>query len=82
MKMNGELSDWRNLYAAALFENDQSQITARVAAAESAMMSRSKALSGATNKEHRESVELDQSMRMLRLLKACFTAPAETQSAA
>ena len=75
-------SDWRNLYAAALFENDQSKVTIRVADAESAMMSRSKALLSATNSDRREAVELNQSLRMLQLLKACLTTMPETRPAA
>jgi hypothetical protein len=82
MNVTPDPSEWRNLYAAALFENDQSKITKRVAEAESAMMSRSESLLSASNSDRREAIELDQSLRMLQLLKTCLETPPGSQSVA
>ena len=82
MNVTPDPSEWRNLYAAALFENDQSKITKRVAEAESVMMSRSESLLSASNSDRREAIELDQSLRMLQLLKTCLETPPGSQSVA
>lgn len=71
--------DWRDLYAAALFEDDKSKIAMRVADAETAMMSRAKLLFADLNRK--EAVELDQSLRMLRLLKTCLLTEVESPAA-
>ena len=44
MNITPNSTDWRNLYAAALFEDDRSKVTSRVAEAESAMVTRAKLL--------------------------------------
>ena len=70
-------TDWRDLYAAALFEDDKSRIAARVAEAESAMLRRGKLLLTYAGDNSKETVELDQCLRMLRLLKTCLTGQVE-----
>jgi hypothetical protein len=82
MNVTPDPSDWKNLYAAALFESDQSKITRRVADAESAMISRSRALLSGSNSDRREAIELDQSLRMLQLLKTCLETIPGSQSVA
>ena len=72
MSVKADSGDWRNLYAAALFEDDQSKVTVRVAEAESAMVLRAKALFVSDRIDQREAAELDQSLRMLNLLKNCI----------
>lgn len=75
-------ADWRDLYAAALFEDDKSQIAARVAEAELAMVERARSLFISSDPNRREVIELDQSLRMLRLLKTCLVNEAEPRPAA
>lgn len=74
--------DWRDLYAAALFEDDKSKIAVRVADAEMAMLSRAKLLFSSADLNRKEAVELDQSLRMLRLLKTCLLTEIESRPAA
>jgi hypothetical protein len=74
--------DWRNLYASALFEDDKSKVAARVAEAELAMLTRAKALVSSSDPNRKEAIELDQSLRMLRLLKTCLGSQVESRSAA
>lgn len=81
--MNGFNSpDWRDLYASALFEDDKSKIAMRVADAETAMLSRAKLLLSSADLNRKEAVELDQSLRMLRLLKTCLLTEIESRPAA
>ena len=83
--MNTEFdsTDWKSLYAAALFEDDRSKITNRVAEAESAMVLRARALLISPSGNQRESAEIDQSLRMLNLLKSCIASVIQdNQSAA
>jgi len=82
MNVTPELLDWRQLYAAALFEDDRSKTTVRIAQAEAAMVSRAKVLTHTSNSDRRESVELDQSLRMLGLLKTCIATIGEKSQAA
>lgn len=74
--------NWRDLYAAALFEDDKSKIAARVVEAELAMLMRAKSLFSSSDPNRKEAIELDQSLRMLRLLKTCLVAETETRPAA
>jgi hypothetical protein len=82
MRVTQDLSEWRSLYAAALFEDDRSKINTRVVEAELAMVSRSRALFSTSNSDRKEAIELDQSLRMLQLLKSCVATRPETQPAA
>lgn len=70
MNVQSELSDWRDLYAAAMFEDDRSLITTRVAEAESAITQRTRELSH--GEDPRETAELGRSLHMLELLKKCL----------
>ena len=74
--------DWRNLYAAALFEDDKTKVAARVAAAEMAMLTRAKVLFSSSDSSRKEAIELDQSLRMLRLLKTCLVNEVNNRPAA
>ena len=74
--------NWRDLYAAALFEDDKSRIATRVADAELAMLTRAKSLFSSSDPNRKEAIELDQSLRMLRLLKTCLVAETHSRPAA
>ncbi len=74
--------DWRDLYAAALFEDDKTKIATRVAEAEVAMLHRAKLLFSSADPNRKEAIELDQSLRMLRLLKTCLLSETASRSAA
>jgi hypothetical protein len=80
LKVKSGSADWRNLYAAALFEDDKSKIAERVAEAEEAMARRAKSLFTSSS-SGREAVELDQSLRMLRLLKTSLITVMEDRTA-
>ncbi len=75
-------SDWRNLYAAALFEDDKAKVAFRVAEAELAMLTRAKSLISSPDTNPKEAIELDQSLRMLRLLKNCLGSETQSRPAA
>ena len=74
--------DWRDLYAAALFENDTTRISDRIVQAESAMVTRARYLFASSSADQKETIELDQSLRMLHLLKTCLTGDLEMRPAA
>jgi hypothetical protein len=80
--MNTASGNWKDLYAAALFEDDRMKAAALVTEAESAMIMRAKALFTSSGNDRKEVVELDQSLRMLRLLKTCLTGEMESRPAA
>lgn len=75
-------SNWRDLYASALFEDDKSKVAVRIAEAELAMLRRAQSVFSSPQANRREAVELDQSLRMLRLLKNCLIDDMERSSVA
>lgn len=82
LQVNAASGNWKDLYAAALFEDDRLKATVLVTEAESAMIMRAKAIFTSAGNDRKEAVELDQSMRMLRLLRTCLTGEMETRPAA
>jgi hypothetical protein len=61
-------SDWRELYKAALFEDDNAKIPQRIAEAERALATRAKEIFGAEN-QVREQQAVENAMYFLRLLR-------------
>ena len=62
------LEDWRELYKAALFEEDDAKIPQRIAAAERALAVRARELFGAEN-QGREQQDMENATYFLRLLR-------------
>ena len=67
-----KLQSWGELYTAALFEKDRSQLPARIQAAEKAIIARARELffSGADTIE--EDLALDDALYALRALQNCL----------
>jgi len=63
---------WRELYLAALFEDDQTRISARIAEAEVEMVTRARTLFNAPGDNSDEWDALDDALYMLRALKNCL----------
>ena len=80
--MDAASENWKLLYAAALFEDDRLKAATLVTEAESAMIMRARAIFTSAGNDRKEAVELDQSLRMLRLLKTCLTGEIESRPAA
>ena len=69
---NPRLGHWRELYTAALFETDRSQIPARIADAEQAIVARARELFSAGNDTIEEDQALDDALYALRALQSCL----------
>ena len=62
-------NDWKELYKAAVFEDDNSKIPQRIAEAEKALAARALELFGATDDQVREQQAMENAMYFLRLLR-------------
>jgi hypothetical protein len=62
-------SDWKELYEAAVFEDDNAKIPQRIAEAERALAARALELFGTTEHEVREQQAMENAMYFLRLLR-------------
>jgi len=69
---NLRLGHWRDLYTAALFETDRSQLPARIADAEQAIVARARELFCAGNDSIEEDQALDDALYALRALQSCL----------
>lgn len=67
---------WRELYTAALFETDRSRIPSRIAAAEKAIVARSRDLFAAGSDTIEEDQALDDALYALKALQSCLQANA------
>ena len=65
---------WKNLYMAALFENDKSKIPLRIKDAEAEIETRARMLFPTSHDHAREAQALDNAFRMLQVLKRCLKA--------
>ncbi len=65
---------WRELYSAALFERDREQIPLRIAAAEKAIIARSRQLFAAGSDTIEEDQALDDALYALKALQSCLDA--------
>jgi hypothetical protein len=63
---------WRELYTAALFETDRKQIPNRIAAAEKAIVARSRELFAAGSDTIEEDQALDDALYALKALQSCL----------
>lgn len=63
---------WRELYTAALFETDRSRIPTRIAAAEKAIVARSRELFSAGSDTIEEDQALDDALYALKALQSCL----------
>jgi hypothetical protein len=61
--------DWKELYKAALFEDDNSKISQRITEAENAVAARAVELFGAEGNQVREQQAMENAMYFLRLLR-------------
>ena len=66
------LQPWRELYTAALFETDRNRIPTRIAAAEKAIVARSRELFSASSDTIEEDQALDDALYALKALQNCF----------
>jgi hypothetical protein len=66
------LSNWRDLYVAALFETERSRIPARIAHAEKAIVARARELFSAAADTIEEDQALDDALYALRALQNCL----------
>jgi hypothetical protein len=64
---------WRELYTAALFETDGSQIPTRIADAEKAIVDRARELFAAGTDTIEEDQALDDALYALHALQSCLT---------
>lgn len=65
---------WRELYTAALFETDRNRIPTRIAAAEKAIIARSRELFSAGSDTIEEDQALDDALYALKALQSCLEA--------
>jgi hypothetical protein len=63
---------WHDLYTAALFETDRNRIPTRIAAAEKAIIARSRELFSAGSDTIEEDQALDDALYALKALQNCF----------
>jgi hypothetical protein len=63
---------WHELYTAALFETDKGRIPTRIAAAEKAIIARSRELFSAGSDTIEEDQALDDALYALKALQSCF----------
>lgn len=66
------IQHWRELYTAALFETDRNRIPTRIAAAEKAIIARSRELFAASSDTIEEDQALDDALYALKALQSCF----------
>jgi len=81
MKSTTQLPDlrvWRRLYTEALFEVDSSQLPARIAAAEAALVARARELFQAPGDNIEEEEAVDDAMYALRALRNTYQCPRPT----
>jgi hypothetical protein len=64
--------NWRDLYTAALFETDQTRISARIATAEQAIVARARELFATGIDTIEEDQVLDDALYALRALQNCL----------
>lgn len=64
---------WHNLYRAALFETDRTQVPARIAQAEQAILARVRELFMVTEDHIEEDQILDDALYALQALRNCST---------
>lgn len=64
--------NWRELYTAALFETDPTQIPARIADAKQAIVARARELFSAGHDTIEEDQALDDALYALRALQSCL----------
>ena len=72
--------DWKEIYKAALFEDDNSKIPQRIAEAERALAARARELFGASDDQIREQRAMENAryfLRVLRNTQGILTAPSE-----
>lgn len=72
--------DWKEIYKAALFEDDNSKIPQRIADAESALAARATELWGASDDQIREQQAMENARYFLRVLgstQGLLNAPAD-----
>lgn len=67
---------WHNLYQAALFEKDRTQVPARIAQAEQAILARVRELFMITDDHIEEDQILDDALYALHALRNCSTVEA------
>ena len=75
------LQPWHDLYVAALFETDPGQIPSRIAAAEKAIVARSRELFSASSDTIEEDQALDDALYALKALQSCLEANAAAAAA-
>lgn len=68
---------WRELYTAALFETDRNQVPMRIAAAEKAIIARSRELFAASSDTIEEDQALDDALYALKALQSCLDSCSE-----
>ena len=66
------LQPWRELYTAALFETDKDRLPTRIAAAEKAIIARSRELFSASSDTIEEDQALDDALYALKALQSCL----------
>ena len=71
MTSGKELRAWKDLYVAALFENDKPKIAERIAEAQLAILARKRLLTLSTS-DIRERHELDNALFSLEALRNCL----------
>lgn len=76
-------NDWKELYKAAVFEDDNAKIPQRIAEAERALAARALELFGANENQVREQQAMENAMYFLRLLRKTdqwINVPSESSS--
>jgi hypothetical protein len=69
MRVSPPANDWKELYKAALFEDDSVKIPQRIAEAERALAARAAELFGTGEDQAREQQAMENAMYFLRLLR-------------
>jgi hypothetical protein len=65
-------SEWKDMYTAALFENDRTKISERIVVAENEIVRRARVLFEVQGDHSDEAEALDDALYMLRALKSCL----------
>jgi hypothetical protein len=68
---HSNLENWRELYTAALFETDTDRLSARIAEAEQAIVSRARQIFSSGTDTIEEDQALDDALYSLRALQRC-----------
>jgi hypothetical protein len=66
------VTEWRQLYIAALFETDRSRIPARITEAQEAILIRTREMSSAGHDTIEEDLALEDALYALRALQSCL----------